>query len=79
MRDILFHDNGPINKDVVGQSAIKIAAMAGIKVPETTRVIVVEAHGVGAEDSICREKCVLYFVLFPTITLKKLWKLHAKT
>lgn len=56
MRDILFHDNGPINKDVVGQSAIKIAAMAGIKVPETTRVIVVEAHGVGAEDSICREK-----------------------
>lgn len=56
IREVLFHDNGPINKDVVGQGVQKISKMAGISVPEGTRVIIVEAKGVGAEDSICREK-----------------------
>ncbi len=56
IRETLFKDNGPINKDVVGQGVQKIAQMAGISVPEGTRVIIVEAHGVGAEDCICREK-----------------------
>lgn len=56
IRETLFKNNGPINKDVVGQSVQKIAKMAGISVPEGSRVIIVEAHGVGAEDCICREK-----------------------
>lgn len=66
VRDTLFPGNGPINKDVVGQGVQTIAKMAGITVPQGTRVIMVEARGVGAEDCICREKmcpvmCVLSY------------------
>ena len=56
MRHLLFQNGGPINKDVVGQGVQKIAKMAGINVPEGSRVIIVEANGVGEEDVICREK-----------------------
>ena len=51
----LFED-GHICRDIVGQSVQKIADKAGIKVPENTRVLVVEAHGIGREDAICKEK-----------------------
>ena len=56
IREVLFPNNGPINKDVVGQSVQKIAKAAGINVPEGSRVILVEAKGPGKEDCICREK-----------------------
>lgn len=51
----LFED-GHIAGDVVGQTTKFIADKAGIKIPENTRVIVVESKGVGAEDLICKEK-----------------------
>ena len=55
MRKVLFVD-GVINKDVVGQSAIKIGEMAGISVPDNTKVILVEADGIGHVDILCKEK-----------------------
>lgn len=45
-----------INKDVVGQSTDKIAKMAGIEIPEKTKIILLEADGIGAEDELCKEK-----------------------
>lgn len=51
----IFED-GHTSKDVVGQTALSIAERAGINVPANTRVIVVEAHGIGKEDPICKEK-----------------------
>lgn len=51
----IFHE-GALARDIVGQSVAKIAKKAGISVPEGTRVMVVEAHGVGKEDLICKEK-----------------------
>lgn len=51
----LFED-GHIARDVVGQSAMYIARKAGLTMPEGTRVIVVEARGIGEADMICKEK-----------------------
>lgn len=51
----LFED-GHISRDIVGQSVQAIAAKAGISVPADTRVLVVQAHGIGSEDLICKEK-----------------------
>ncbi len=38
--------NGRLNADVVGQSALRLADLFGLKVPEWTRVIIGEV-GVG--------------------------------
>ena len=51
----IFSD-GTICRDIVGQSVATIARKAGITVPEGTRILVVEAHGIGREDLICKEK-----------------------
>lgn len=48
--------NGHINKDVVGQSVQKVAEIAGVEVPEKTKVILLKAEGIGAEDDLCKEK-----------------------
>lgn len=48
--------NGVIGKDVVGQPPEKIASLAGVKIPEDTKVILLEADGVGSEDVLCKEK-----------------------
>lgn len=45
-----------MNPKVVGQSAYKIAEMAGIKVPETTKILVALQEGVGPEFPLSREK-----------------------
>lgn len=55
MVNALFVD-GKIAGDVVGQSVKYIADKAGIKVPDGTRVLVVEAHGVAQADLISKEK-----------------------
>ena len=48
--------NGVMNKDLVGQSAAKIAEIAGIKLPEGTKMIAVRADGIGRMDLFSKEK-----------------------
>lgn len=60
----IFED-GHTNRDVVGQTAQFIAEKAGISIPENTRVILVEAHGVGKEDPIAKEKMCPVIAAFP--------------
>lgn len=45
-----------VNPDIVGMPAYKIAEMAGIKVPEDTKILVAELKGVGPEYPLSREK-----------------------
>jgi len=47
---------GKMNPALVGQSASKVAAMAGIEVPEDTRLILLEADGRGRADVLSKEK-----------------------
>ncbi len=45
-----------VRPNVVGMHARKIAELAGIKVPEKTKMIIAELDGVGAEYPLSREK-----------------------
>ncbi|MBD5608309.1 MAG: bifunctional acetaldehyde-CoA/alcohol dehydrogenase [Desulfovibrio sp.] len=47
---------GPLNPDIVGQPAAKIAAMAGIEVPENTKVLLAERKDIDATDPFAHEK-----------------------
>ncbi|MDE5832744.1 MAG: bifunctional acetaldehyde-CoA/alcohol dehydrogenase [Desulfovibrio sp.] len=47
---------GPLNADIVGQPAAKIAAMAGIDVPAETKVLLAERKEVAANDPFAHEK-----------------------
>lgn len=60
----IFEDNH-IARDIVGQSVKTIAEKAGITIPENTRVLVVEAHGVGTKDPISKEKMCPVLAAFP--------------
>ncbi len=55
VRGIIFTD-GHLNADIVGQSAVKIAAMAGINVSENTRVLIGEVSSTGEEEPFAHEK-----------------------
>jgi len=48
--------NGTINRDCVGASPVILAKMAGITVPEDTKLLVVEVKGIGKEDYFSKEK-----------------------
>ncbi|MCL2000975.1 MAG: aldehyde dehydrogenase family protein [Planctomycetes bacterium] len=48
--------NGVMSKDLVGQSVSRIAAAAGIQIPEDARCLAVEASGYGKDDILSKEK-----------------------
>ncbi|MDD3953382.1 MAG: bifunctional acetaldehyde-CoA/alcohol dehydrogenase [Lentisphaeria bacterium] len=48
--------DGKLNAGIVGQTAVKIASMAGLKVPEYTKVLIGETKGVGKEYPFSVEK-----------------------
>ncbi len=48
--------NGSINGAIVGQSAYKIAEMAGIKVPESAKVLIGEVEVISEEEPFAHEK-----------------------
>lgn len=55
VRDALFQEGAP-NRHSVGQSPEVIAKLAGIEIPEGTKIIVVEAEGTGESDLLGKEK-----------------------
>jgi succinate-semialdehyde dehydrogenase len=55
VRNTIFID-GNMNKDAVGQSPQTVADMAGVKIPEGTRVLLVKADAYGEADVLSKEK-----------------------
>ena len=55
LRQILLV-NGSINSKIVGQSAEKIAALAGITVPDTTKILIAEVESVEISEPFAHEK-----------------------
>lgn len=55
LRQILLV-NGSINSKIVGQSAEKIAALAGITVPDTTKILIAEVESVEVSEPFAHEK-----------------------
>ena len=48
--------NGTLNAKIVGQSAVKIAQLAGITVPETTKILIGEVESVDISEPFAHEK-----------------------
>ena len=48
--------NGALNAKIVGQSAHTIAALAGVKVPQDTKIIIGEVESVALEEEFAHEK-----------------------
>ena len=48
--------NGALNSKIVGQSAFKIAALAGVKVPETAKILIGEVESVELSEEFAHEK-----------------------
>ena len=67
-------ENGHVNADIVGQRATTIAKLAGIKVPDYTKVLIAEVSEVGPQEPFSAEKlspvlarvyCLFLTPLFP--------------
>ncbi|MFI3171896.1 MAG: bifunctional acetaldehyde-CoA/alcohol dehydrogenase [Eubacteriales bacterium] len=48
--------NGALNAKIVGQSAFKIAELAGVKVPEATKILIGEVESVELTEEFAHEK-----------------------
>jgi len=52
---VLFDERGALRPDAVGQTAIRLAEMAGFTVPTTTRVLAAQLESVGVDTPLSRE------------------------
>ncbi len=69
LREVVFLD-GHLNKDVVGKSASDVGKMAGIEVPDSTRLILLPADGSGTEDVLAKEKLCPVIAIIPYSTFE---------
>lgn len=63
LRKVMF-PGGVMNKDLVGQSVQKVAAAAGIEIPEDAKVILVKAPAYGHADYFSKEKMCPVMALY---------------
>lgn len=53
---VINEETCAVNPKIVGMKPVKIAEMAGVKVPEDTKILVAELTGVGPNHPLSREK-----------------------
>ena len=56
VRGIILNEKGGLNANIVGQSAYKIAEMAGINIPASAKVLIGEVESVELEEPFSHEK-----------------------
>lgn len=56
VRKIILKENAQLNADIVGQTAYKIAKMAGLEIPETSKIIIGEVESAGLKEAFAHEK-----------------------
>ncbi len=56
LRKVLFHPDGSIKVNSVGKSPQYLAALAGIQVPASARILVARLEKVGRDEPLSREK-----------------------
>jgi len=69
LRDVVFI-NGHLNKDIVGKSASEVGKIAGIDVPDSSRLILLPADGSGTEDVLAKEKLCPVIAIVPYKTFE---------
>ncbi|MCM1991018.1 bifunctional acetaldehyde-CoA/alcohol dehydrogenase [Oceanirhabdus seepicola] len=67
VRKVILID-GRLNANIVGQSAYKIAEMAGVKVPEATKVLIGEVDSVELSEPFAHEKLSPVLAMYKTKT-----------
>ena len=60
--------NGALNAKIVGQPAAKIAALAGVAVPEDTKIIIGEVESVHIEEEFAHEKLSPVLAMYKAAT-----------
>lgn len=53
---VINKETNAVNAAIVGQSPVKIAELAGIKIPQQTKILCTELEGVGPEYPLSKEK-----------------------
>lgn len=66
--------NGAVNPNIVGQSAYKIAQLAGVNVPITTKVLIGEVDKIGAEEPFSHEKLSPILAMYKSTTFDEALK-----
>ena len=74
-RKAIFTEKGPFSREMVGQSVQTVAGLAGVDVPEGTRVILLKARGAGREDVLCKEKMCPVLAVFSYHTFEEAVKI----
>lgn len=64
-------NNGSLNAKIVGQSAFTIAEMAGVKVPEETKIIIGEVESVELEEAFSHEKLSPVLAMYKVKTFEE--------
>ena len=63
--------NGALNAKIVGQSACKIAQIAGITVPENTKILIGEVESVELSEPFAHEKLSPVLAMYRTATFEE--------
>ncbi len=64
VRAIILNEKGALNADIVGQSPQKIAEIAGIKVPEWTKIIIGEVEDTTEAEPFAHEKLSIILAMY---------------
>ena len=64
LKQTMWPDGVHLNKDIVAQPVMKIAELAGLKVPEGTTFLMVAGKHVGNDDPFCKEKLSLVLTVW---------------
>ena len=60
--------NGALNAKIVGQSAFKIAQLAGVTVPETTKILIGEVESVDISEEFAHEKLSPVLAMYKAVS-----------
>lgn len=64
LQDLMWPDGEHLNGAIVAQPVEKLAALAGLEIPEGTTFLMVEGKHVGKEDPFCKEKLSLVLTIW---------------
>ncbi|WP_028768915.1 bifunctional acetaldehyde-CoA/alcohol dehydrogenase [Shewanella fidelis] len=70
MQDVIL-TNGGLNADIVGQSAAKIAQMAGIDVPRSTKVLIGEVTNIDDTEAFAHEKLSPLLAMYRAVNFEE--------
>lgn len=74
VRKVMFK-NGSLNADIVGQSAFKIAKLAGFKVPENARILIGEVTKYDDSEPFAHEKLSPVLAMYKTKNFQESMKI----